>query len=86
MQKPSLGFGLGLRTSHFQHILDHLPAVDWFEALSENYMVAARGFGRIRSSFILQQQALHNELIESSKDDQQQLIINPDTNHQVTNK
>jgi uncharacterized protein (UPF0276 family) len=40
MRKPSLGFGLGLRTSHFQHVLDNLPAVDWFEALSENYMVA----------------------------------------------
>lgn len=40
MQKPSLGFGLGLRTSHFQHVLDQLPEVDWFEALSENYMVA----------------------------------------------
>jgi uncharacterized protein (UPF0276 family) len=40
MQMPSLGFGLGLRTDHYQHILDHQPAIDWFEALSENYMVA----------------------------------------------
>jgi uncharacterized protein (UPF0276 family) len=40
MQMPSLGFGLGLRTDHYQHILDHRPAIDWFEALSENYMVA----------------------------------------------
>jgi uncharacterized protein (UPF0276 family) len=40
MQMPSLGFGLGLRTDHYQHIIDHRPAVDWFEALSENYMVA----------------------------------------------
>lgn len=39
MKKPSLGFGLGLRTDHYEHILDHLPAIDWFEALSENYMV-----------------------------------------------
>jgi len=35
-----LGFGLGLRTEHFQHVLDHTPAVDWFEVLSENFMVA----------------------------------------------
>lgn len=39
MRKPSLGFGLGLRTDHYQHILDHRPDIDWFEALSENYMV-----------------------------------------------
>ena len=39
MRKPSLGFGLGLRTRHYQHILEHRPAIDWFEALSENYMV-----------------------------------------------
>ena len=40
MGMPSLGFGLGLRTQHYQHVLDHRPKVDWFEALSENYMVA----------------------------------------------
>ena len=39
MRKPSLGFGLGLRTDHYQHIVDRRPAIDWFEALSENYMV-----------------------------------------------
>lgn len=38
--KPFLGFGLGLRTDHYQHILDHRPAVDWFEIISENFMVA----------------------------------------------
>ncbi|WP_295996932.1 DUF692 domain-containing protein [Rugamonas sp.] len=39
---PSPGFGLGLRTSHYQEILATPPAdtgVDWFEILSENYMV-----------------------------------------------
>lgn len=34
-----LGFGLGLRTDHFQYILDARPSVDWFEILSENFMV-----------------------------------------------
>jgi len=36
---PFLGFGLGLRTDHFQHILDNRPELDWFEILSENFMV-----------------------------------------------
>jgi uncharacterized protein len=35
---PNLGIGLGLRTVHYAHILEHQPAVDWFEILSENYM------------------------------------------------
>lgn len=34
-----LGFGLGLRTDHFQHILDTRPSIDWLEILSENFMV-----------------------------------------------
>jgi len=38
--RPFLGFGLGLRTDHFQHVLDERPAVDWFEVISENFMVA----------------------------------------------
>lgn len=37
--RPQLGFGLGLRNEHFQEVLDQSPAVDWFEILSENYMV-----------------------------------------------
>ncbi len=35
---PNLGFGLGLRTVHFDHILEHRPNVDWFEIISENFM------------------------------------------------
>lgn len=40
MDRPFLGFGLGLRTPHFQHVLDCKPNVDWFEVISENFMVA----------------------------------------------
>jgi len=36
---PFLGFGLGLRAEHYQDILDGDPNVDWFEVISENYMV-----------------------------------------------
>ena len=35
---PKLGLGLGLRNTHFDHILNHWPDVDWFEAISENFM------------------------------------------------
>jgi len=34
-----LGFGLGLRTDHFQEVLDTRPKLDWFEVVSENFMV-----------------------------------------------
>jgi uncharacterized protein (UPF0276 family) len=34
-----LGFGLGLRIDHFQHVLDNKPQLDWFEVISENFMV-----------------------------------------------
>lgn len=37
--RPYLGYGLGLRKEHYTTILDEQPAVDWFEILSENYMV-----------------------------------------------
>jgi uncharacterized protein (UPF0276 family) len=36
---PYLGYGLGLRSEHYQYILQHLPAVDWFEALTEDYLI-----------------------------------------------
>ncbi|MCE9685664.1 DUF692 domain-containing protein [Shewanella sp. AS16] len=37
--QPFLGFGLGLRTQHFEHVLTQQPEVDWFEVISENFMV-----------------------------------------------
>jgi uncharacterized protein (UPF0276 family) len=39
LRYPGLGFGLGLRTAHYQAILEGNPRVDWFEALTENYLV-----------------------------------------------
>ncbi|TQV86408.1 DUF692 domain-containing protein [Aliikangiella coralliicola] len=38
--RPYLGFGLGLRTEHYHHVLEQKPDIDWFEIISENYMVA----------------------------------------------
>ncbi|HPY41207.1 MAG TPA: DUF692 domain-containing protein [Thiolinea sp.] len=36
---PPLGFGLGLRKEHYSTVLETLPEVDWFEILTENYLV-----------------------------------------------
>jgi uncharacterized protein (UPF0276 family) len=36
---PALGCGVGLRPVHYAHVLDTCPAVDWFEVISENFMV-----------------------------------------------
>jgi uncharacterized protein (UPF0276 family) len=33
------GIGVGLRVPHYQHILSRKPVVDWFEIISENFMV-----------------------------------------------
>ncbi|NKB47259.1 MAG: DUF692 family protein [Legionellales bacterium] len=34
-----LGFGVGLRAPHYSYILQHWPTMDWFEILSENYLI-----------------------------------------------
>ena len=55
-----LGFGLGLRTEHYAEILGGRPAVDWFEAVTENYLVAGgrplHNLMRVRERFPI---ALH---------------------------
>ncbi|MBB4301537.1 hypothetical protein GGD81_000554 [Rhodobium orientis] len=54
---PYLGFGLGLRPDHYGAILDGDPPVDWFEIISENYMVAGgrplANLDRVRERFPL---------------------------------
>jgi uncharacterized protein (UPF0276 family) len=35
---PDLGIGVGLRTAHYGHVLEHKPSVDWFEIISENFL------------------------------------------------
>lgn len=37
-QLPNLGIGLGLRTVHYNHIVEQRPPIGWFEILSENFM------------------------------------------------
>ncbi len=36
--RNNLGHGVGLRSEHFNEILETKPKVDWFEAISENFM------------------------------------------------
>ncbi|AUH73949.1 DUF692 domain-containing protein [Legionella sainthelensi] len=36
---PFLGFGLGLRPDYYEEILTQKPDLDWFEILTENYLV-----------------------------------------------
>lgn len=36
---PFLGFGLGLRPDYYEEILEQKPDLDWFEILTENYLV-----------------------------------------------
>jgi hypothetical protein len=33
------GIGIGLRAPHYEHILTRKPVVDWFEIISENFMI-----------------------------------------------
>jgi len=35
---PALGFGVGLRSEHYDVVLSGRPAVDWFEVVTENFM------------------------------------------------
>jgi uncharacterized protein (UPF0276 family) len=53
----SLGFGLGLRPVHYDAILNGSPNVDWFEALTENYLVPGgrplHNLARIRERYPL---------------------------------
>jgi uncharacterized protein (UPF0276 family) len=36
---PPLGHGIGLRPPHYAEVIATRPAVDWFEVISENFMV-----------------------------------------------
>ncbi len=36
---PNLGIGIGLRIPHYEEIFRDRPAIDWFEIISENFMV-----------------------------------------------
>jgi len=45
MSRSISGIGLGLRSVHYDVILEHRPDVPWFEIISENYMGPQGGSG-----------------------------------------
>jgi uncharacterized protein (UPF0276 family) len=57
---PRLGFGVGLRAEHYEHVLAAQPSVAWFEAITENYLDSGGRplhiLEQVRSSYAL---ALH---------------------------
>jgi uncharacterized protein (UPF0276 family) len=47
---PDLGRGLGLRREHYRHVVESRPAVDWFEVISENFMMPGGNPRRVLES------------------------------------
>lgn len=58
MQYSHLGFGLGLRSTHFEEILSAKPPLDFFEVLTENFLVPGG-----RAHYYLEQIAQHYPLV-----------------------
>lgn len=54
-ERRSIGFGAGLRTTHFTTLLERRSAIDWFEVISENFFVEGgrphRVLERIRQDY-----------------------------------
>lgn len=52
---PPLGFGLGLRPDHYPYIFEHKPPVDWFEIITENFLLPGgrplHNLNRIRQDY-----------------------------------
>lgn len=55
---PDLGLGLGLRSDHYDYILENRPKVDFFEIISETYLT-----GHGRSVRLLDQIAEHYPIV-----------------------
>jgi len=39
-----LGYGVGLRSSHYEYVMQNQPSVDWFEIITENYIDNHQGY------------------------------------------
>ncbi len=54
---PFLGYGVGLRRPHYGEVVAARPAIDWFEVIAENFMVAGgpalATLGRVRERYPL---------------------------------
>lgn len=38
-KRKYLGFGLGLRPKHYEFVIENKPKIDWFEVISENFLI-----------------------------------------------
>ena len=74
---PFLGYGLGLRAQHYADILSGEPDIDWFEAISENYMVPGgqplKMLDRIRARFPVVLHGVSLSIASTSPPDRQYL-------------
>jgi len=52
---PDLGVGVGFRSPHYARVLEERPPMDWFEVVSENFMVAGgrplENLARLRDAY-----------------------------------
>ena len=55
-----MGIGIGLRVQHYRHILSKKPVVEWFEIISENYMVDAGRPLEVLDAILEQYQAVQH--------------------------
>ncbi len=47
LSRRALGHGIGLRPPHYAAVLDTEPAIDWFEVITENFMVEGGNARRV---------------------------------------
>ena len=77
IKSPHLGFGLGLRTQHYHSILETSPDIDWFEIISENYMIPGGKpldfLDRIRANYPLVMHGVSLSIGSSTEIDKQYL-------------
>jgi uncharacterized protein (UPF0276 family) len=55
---PTLGIGIGLRTTHYAHVLSARPSIDWFEVITENFLATGG-----RPLFVLERIAEHYPIV-----------------------
>lgn len=89
--KPAfLGFGLGLRAQHYDEIITGNPPIDWFEVISENYMLPGgrprRMLDRIRERYPLVMHGVSLSIASTAPPDFEYLQGLRDLAHQVEPK
>ena len=47
LERRALGHGIGLRPPHYAAVVDGAPEIDWFEVITENFMVEGGNARRV---------------------------------------